>query len=423
MAMVELGHESGELDHQGWVATIHAPLSGSGSGDDQPPVTLGMDQYVDGEDANNAKIRLDDFFQDDHDATLHYELLANSNPALFDSVNLEVTLQGTNLILDFAADAFGEAAITIRGIDSAGHAVDDVLPVILLPVNDRPTTHGFSNIVVEEDAHSTVIDLFESFDDVEDGAHQLTYSITEVSNPDLFSSIVLDSVNGSLTFNYAPNRHGSSEITIRATDTEGLYVEMSTRGLDYQVYDHLKGEVGTQKPDVSLDTLVAATNYALFYQVDGEYQFDRLNEPALRTFLRQHPAELPFIFGIENDFYNNSPEGRDRFAEVFSIVQDERPDLERYGLYRIMPERSWLIPVDATRRLEDLERDVFSYYSNNSDVILDNYDNWLMRNELFRTEPVSIEFGGTPLSDMVGLITPSLFTFHRGGTTPRCCRK
>lgn len=89
-----------------------------------------------------------------------------------------------------------------------------------------PTTIGIANINVNEDAANTVINLVNNFNDQEDGATGLTYTITGNTNPGLFTSVSINNSNANhpLTFDYAPNANGASTITITATDTSGLTI-------------------------------------------------------------------------------------------------------------------------------------------------------------------------------------------------------
>ena len=183
------------------------------------------------------------------------------------------------------------------------------------------------DITVDEDSSATVIDLFASFDDVEDADEDLVFSLTQNTNPDLFSSIVIDNVAGTLTFNYAPDAFGSSQITVRATDTEGAFVEMAVAGADFGVHGHFGGgNVGSHFPDLPYDAGELWTHWYFFDIVDGQYDFESINEDHLRAQLRDHPADVPIAVDIEYEhLFNNTPEGRDRFAEVFQIMRDERP--------------------------------------------------------------------------------------------------
>jgi len=91
--------------------------------------------------------------------------------------------------------------------------------------NDAPTTSGLSDIEVNEDAADYVIDLWGSFDDAEDGYGGLSFEVVKNSNPSLFDSTEIDDLTGELTLDFAADAFGQSDITIRATDTGGLFVE------------------------------------------------------------------------------------------------------------------------------------------------------------------------------------------------------
>ncbi|MBX2821473.1 MAG: tandem-95 repeat protein [Rhodothermaceae bacterium] len=92
---------------------------------------------------------------------------------------------------------------------------------------DAPTTSGISDVSVLEDASNTVINLFGAFEDAEDADEELIYTVTENTNPSLFTATTIDPLNGFLTLEYAPNQNGSATLTVRAEDTEGLSVSTS----------------------------------------------------------------------------------------------------------------------------------------------------------------------------------------------------
>ncbi|MCA1899789.1 MAG: CSLREA domain-containing protein, partial [Chloroflexi bacterium] len=97
-----------------------------------------------------------------------------------------------------------------------------------LAANTAPTTSGIANVAVLEDAANTSIDLWTSFADAEDADNQLTYTVTGNTNPSLFTSVTPPAPGGQyLVLDYAPDANGSSNITVRATDTGGLFVETS----------------------------------------------------------------------------------------------------------------------------------------------------------------------------------------------------
>ena len=99
------------------------------------------------------------------------------------------------------------------------------ITVTVLNGNEMPTTSGLTNTTVNEDTVSSVKGLFAAFDDMEDLDPALTYTISNNTNPALFSSSVINGVAGSLTLNYAPDQNGTADITVRATDTGGFFVE------------------------------------------------------------------------------------------------------------------------------------------------------------------------------------------------------
>lgn len=115
-------------------------------------------------------------------------------------------------------------------------SVDWQLPVILngqglptgLPAgtfNDAPTVSGLDLEQISINAQDQAISLLYGFDDAEDGAQGLYYSVTGVSNSTLLKNIAVDQVTKELTFDTIPGQSGRTNLTIRATDTGGLFVE------------------------------------------------------------------------------------------------------------------------------------------------------------------------------------------------------
>ncbi len=92
--------------------------------------------------------------------------------------------------------------------------------------NTAPTTSGIIDFSVNEDIGLSFIDLKAIFDDAEDTDSALIYTIENNSNPGLFDATTINA-SGVLTLDYAADQNGSADITIRATDTGGLFVETS----------------------------------------------------------------------------------------------------------------------------------------------------------------------------------------------------
>ena len=128
------------------------------------------------------------------------------------------------LTLDYAPNTNGTADITVRATDTSGAFVESTFTVTVNPVNDTPTG-SIGNVTVNEDAPDTVIDLFAAFADVEDADAALTYTVVGNTNAALFTGTAVNAVAGTLTLDYAPNSNGTADITVRATDTSGAFVE------------------------------------------------------------------------------------------------------------------------------------------------------------------------------------------------------
>jgi VCBS repeat-containing protein len=205
----------GSLDSNAVTATITV------TGVNDNPATNGIADVTVAEDAADSVIDLYAAFADveDLDPALTYTITGNTNAGLFTSTNIA----GGNLTLDYAPDANGTADITVRATDTGGLWVESTFTVTVNPANDNPTTSGIADVTVAEDAADSVIDLYAAFADTEDLDPAMTYTITNNTNAGLFTSTNI--AGGNLTLGYAPNANGSADITVRATDTGGLWVQ------------------------------------------------------------------------------------------------------------------------------------------------------------------------------------------------------
>ena len=96
------------------------------------------------------------------------------------------------------------ATITVTGVNDA--------PEVVNPIQDR---------TVNEDAPETLIELFPAvFADVDDSS--LTLTVTGNDNTGLVDATVTGT---QLTLDYQPNRYGTAEIKVRATDDDGAWAE------------------------------------------------------------------------------------------------------------------------------------------------------------------------------------------------------
>ncbi len=93
-----------------------------------------------------------------------------------------------------------------------------------LHLNGNPTTSGLTDVTVDEDAPPFDVPLYPAFADLEDADSALTFTVVDDTNPSLVGTAV---ANGTLTLTFAPNGNGAGVIRVRATDTDGLFVDAS----------------------------------------------------------------------------------------------------------------------------------------------------------------------------------------------------
>jgi hypothetical protein len=143
--------------------------------------------------------------------------------ALGDEFQVNTYTNNSQRFSNVAMDADGDFIVnwTSNGQDGSSYGVYAQLYREL----EAPISSGISNVIVQEDAPNTVIDLFSAFDDEDDTATNLTYTIANNSNPSLFAATTVDAVTGELILDYATNANGTGNLTIRATDSDGLFVE------------------------------------------------------------------------------------------------------------------------------------------------------------------------------------------------------
>ncbi len=120
----------------------------------------------------------------------------------------------------------GQTVVNLPAGSYAGAAPDlGMVESDSTAVNRPPTTLGIGSVSVDVDAPNTVIDLFAAFDDFEDADNRLAYTVRTNTNPGLFSATSINGSQGTLTLDYLAGATGEATLTVRATDTGGLYVE------------------------------------------------------------------------------------------------------------------------------------------------------------------------------------------------------
>jgi gliding motility-associated-like protein len=92
-----------------------------------------------------------------------------------------------------------------------------------LIINSAPSTSGIPNQQVAEDSDPIQLSLLNYFSDIEDDNSALIFEFINNSNTNIFSNITLTA--NLLELSFAPNANGTSTLTIRCTDSNGLLIE------------------------------------------------------------------------------------------------------------------------------------------------------------------------------------------------------
>ena len=187
------------------------------------PTTSGISDVTDLEDTANRVINLFSAFDDleDPDASLSYEELSNTNPAIFSSTTVNETA-GT-FTMNYEPEANGTSVITIRVTDTQGEFVDESFTVNLTSVNDEPSFTKGPDLVIDEDAAFQTVTNWAtniSAGPANENTQVLTFEVV-ASNPGLFESGPDISSTGTLTYNPAANASGTALVTVTLMDNGG----------------------------------------------------------------------------------------------------------------------------------------------------------------------------------------------------------
>ena len=146
---------------------------------------------------------------DNDDSNITKAILSNNNTSL-----VSATISGNTLTLDYQADQYGTATITIRAT-SNGKTVDEVFIVTVNAADDAPTVaNAIADFTVLEDASNTTIDYSNVFTDGDNDDDDITKAVQSNNNTDLVSATIS---GNTLTLDYVANQYGTATITVRAT--------------------------------------------------------------------------------------------------------------------------------------------------------------------------------------------------------------
>jgi gliding motility-associated-like protein len=120
----------------------------------------------------------------------------------------------------------GVLTVNVTVHDGADASPTFPLSVTVNPINDPPTANGLAaSLIAEDHPNEVAINLLNGFSDPEDASNLLSYQIVSNDNPTFFESIGINQTLGELKYKVKPNVFGTAKITIRATDTGGLFVQ------------------------------------------------------------------------------------------------------------------------------------------------------------------------------------------------------
>lgn len=176
-----------------------------------PPTALPLLSPIVNPKAEPIHIDLHQIFSDreDKDRSLTYTLIDNSNPALVTMAEIDAVWGCLTLT---CSKIEGDADITVMATDTGGLSADTVISVLTSPAI---TPKAIADISVDVATDESVIDLSETFPEAD-----LTFEVTQNTNPDLFTEILVDDDAATLTLVYS-GIPGTSVLTVQAENADG----------------------------------------------------------------------------------------------------------------------------------------------------------------------------------------------------------
>ena len=161
-----------------------------------------------------------------------YDVHATGDPAPTFSLTQAptgMTIDPASGVISWTPTILGQYPVSIlanNGLASATQSFTLHVTVDGTGGNQPPTTIGINSISTAANPSSQVVNLFDTFEDHEDTDTLLSYGVQVNSNPALVNTTI-NHGDGILTVAVSPNMIGNAAITVRATDTGGLFVDTS----------------------------------------------------------------------------------------------------------------------------------------------------------------------------------------------------
>ena len=180
-----------------------------------PDITLDED-----EGSRQNLINLRDYAadQEDADSQLGFEITGQTSTSV-----INCFIDNSYYVSCNAPQNVGYSTITVRVTDTQGATDTDSFRVTVndsTPSNEAPVLSGIPDrtINLEDGYRHNLIDLFNYADDDQDSGNELSFEITGQSN----TSDVVCFIDGDRYVECDPRDEGSSDVTVRVTDSGGL---------------------------------------------------------------------------------------------------------------------------------------------------------------------------------------------------------
>ncbi|MGM0579223.1 MAG: MBG domain-containing protein [Bacteroidota bacterium] len=185
--------------------TVEAQQAGDNNYEPATPVSRSFEVFKD-----EAVIQISNTLQNFDGSPK--EVIINTQP---EGLNYSITYNGSSTAPSSAGTY--TIVINIEEDNYTGQLTSELV------INSAPTTSGIPNQQVPENSSPLQLDLLNFFEDMEDDDVQLAFNVISNSNPALFSDIVL--TDNILSLSFEANSNGISSLTIRCTDSNGLFIE------------------------------------------------------------------------------------------------------------------------------------------------------------------------------------------------------
>lgn len=183
-----------------------------------PPTTVPFADLDVNEGAQASVIDLTGLFDDAIDDSSDLVYFASSDNG--SAVIVTVDNDADTLTIDYPSGAYGDADVSVGALNSRGQSVQKTIHVKVWPVNDPPVLNPDVDLTLNENSDVRSVPLEFLFGDSDDVLSDLSLEIVSNSNGALVTADI-DPETDSLRLTPAPNSHGESTLSIRATDVGG----------------------------------------------------------------------------------------------------------------------------------------------------------------------------------------------------------